>query len=163
MRSANRRVGLDSLRGLAVLAVLGYHLGFLSGGFLGVDVFFVLSGYLVTALALDEVSRTGTFSVRAFWLRRIKRLAPAVFVVVPAVLLAALWLQWDRSNFRSLGWDATATLGWWANWRQIYGADSGYWGGAPSLFRHAWSLSVEEQFYLLWPFCCWPPLALPDG
>ena len=148
---AARRPGLDSVRGLAVAAVVAYHLGYLSGGFLGVDVFFVLSGYLVTGLALSERDETGSLGLRAFWGRRVRRLAPALFVVVPAVVAAAVAFDWDRTVFDRLGWDATATLSWWANWREAFGGDGGYWSSAPSLFRHAWSLAVEEQFYLLWP------------
>lgn len=150
-RRGPRHPGLDAIRGLAVVAVIAYHLGFLSGGFLGVDVFFVLSGYLITALALAERDRTGGFGLRAFWGRRVRRLGPAVFVVVPVVLIAAHVVGWDRTVYGALGWDGFATLTWWMNWRQAFGAESGYWGGAPSPFRHAWSLAIEEQFYLLWP------------
>lgn len=111
-RTTTRWPGLDSLRGLAVVVVVAYHLGHLSGGFLGVDVFFVLSGYLVTALALREVEETGRLGLRAFWGRRVRRLGPALFVMVPAVLAAAVLLRWDRTAFGSLAWDAIATLTW---------------------------------------------------
>lgn len=141
--------GLDGLRGLAVAAVVAYHLGWLSGGFLGVDVFFVLSGYLVTSLVLAEVEGTGRLGLRAFWGRRLRRLVPAVLVLVPVVLLAALAVRWPPTQLRSLAVDGLATLTWWANWRQVAGTS--YWAPGPSPFRHAWSLSVEEQFYLAWP------------
>lgn len=151
VRPATRWLGLDSLRGLAVVIVVAYHLGHLRGGFLGVDVFFVLSGYLVTALALREIDRTGTLAVRAFWGRRVRRLGPALFAMVPVVLAVALWSGWDRTNLGTVTWDAIATLTWWGNWRQVLGDVGGYWASSPSLFRHAWSLAIEEQFYLTWP------------
>lgn len=137
------------MRGLAVAAVVAYHLGYLRGGFLGVDVFFVLSGYLITGLVLDEVDDSGGLSLRAFWGRRIRRLVPALLVMVTAVVAAALALGWPRTGRRALAIDAAATLTWWANWRQAGGAS--YWESGESLFRHAWSLSIEEQFYVLWP------------
>ena len=142
--------GLDSLRGLAVTVVVGYHLGYLSGGFLGVDVFFVLSGYLVTSLLLNELQAPGWIDLRRFWAGRIRRLLPAVLVLVPTVIAAAVVLDWPRTRLDALVLDAGSTLTWWANWRQASGVS--YWAeGTPNLFRHAWSLSIEEQFYLLWP------------
>ncbi|HWJ60491.1 MAG TPA: acyltransferase [Acidimicrobiales bacterium] len=143
------RPGLDGLRGLAVVAVVAYHLGYLHGGFLGVDVFLVLSGYLITGLALGEIGETGHLSLRAFWGRRVRRLVPALLVVVLVVTLVALAIGWPRDQLDALGWDGVATLTWWANWRQAHGAS--YWASGENLFRHAWSLSIEEQFYLVWP------------
>jgi peptidoglycan/LPS O-acetylase OafA/YrhL len=143
------RPGLDGLRGLAVVAVVAYHLGYLHGGFLGVDVFLVLSGYLITGLAIGEVGDTGGLSLRAFWGRRVRRLVPALLVVVLVVTLVALAIGWPRDQLRALGWDGVATLTWWANWRQVQGPS--YWASGENLFRHAWSLSIEEQFYLVWP------------
>lgn len=131
--------------------MVAYHLGYLSGGFLGVDLFFVLSGYLVTSLALDEQRRTETLDCVAFWGRRVRRLAPALFVMVPVAVLAATRVHWPRTAYDALGWDAVSTLTWWANWHQALGASGGYWSSTPQLFRHAWSLSVEEQFYVAWP------------
>jgi peptidoglycan/LPS O-acetylase OafA/YrhL len=142
--------GLDGLRGLAVAAVVAYHLDVLSGGFLGVDVFFVLSGFLITSLLLSEHGRSGTVSLRRFWARRIRRLVPAVAVVVPVTLAAAVLLDWPRTRLGSAAIDGFATLTWWANWRQAGGTS--YWAtDNPNLFRHAWSLAIEEQFYLVWP------------
>jgi peptidoglycan/LPS O-acetylase OafA/YrhL len=143
------RPGLDGLRGLAVVAVVAYHLGYLHGGFLGVDVFLVLSGYLITGLALGEIGETGTLSLRAFWGRRVRRLVPALLVVVLVVTLVALAIGWPRDQLHALGWDGVATLTWWANWRQVQGPS--YWDSGEHLFRHAWSLSIEEQFYVVWP------------
>ncbi|MCU1371060.1 MAG: putative acyltransferase, partial [Ilumatobacteraceae bacterium] len=143
------RPGLDGLRGLAVVAVVAYHLGYLHGGFLGVDVFLVLSGYLITGLALGEIGESGQLSLRAFWGRRVRRLVPALLVVVLVVTLVALAIGWPRDELHALGWDGVATLTWWANWRQVQGPS--YWASGQNLFRHAWSLSIEEQFYLVWP------------
>jgi len=143
---------LDSLRGLAVAAVVAYHLRHLTGGFLGVDLFFVLSGYLVTGLALDEVRRSGTVGLRAFWGRRFRRLAPALLVMVPIAMAGAVLLaSWPTDDRHALGWDAFAAMTWWSNWRQLLVPGLGYWAEVPSLFRHAWSLSIEEQFYVVWP------------
>jgi peptidoglycan/LPS O-acetylase OafA/YrhL len=143
------RPGLDGVRGLAVAAVVAYHLGHLPGGFLGVDLFFVLSGYLITGIVLREAASTGSISLRRFWGRRIRRLVPALLVVTTTVVGAALALGWPGDERRDLAIDAFATLTWWQNWRQAGGAS--YWESGESLFRHAWSLSIEEQFYVLWP------------
>ncbi|WP_426572451.1 acyltransferase family protein [Aquihabitans sp. McL0605] len=143
------RPGLDGVRGLAVVAVVAYHLGYLSGGFLGVDVFLVLSGYLITGLALGEIGTTGRLGLLAFWGRRVRRLVPALLVVVGAVTVVAVLVGWPRNQWHALGWDGVATLTWWANWRQVQGPS--YWASGQNLFRHAWSLSIEEQFYLVWP------------
>ncbi len=134
--------GLTGLRGIAVAAVVAYHLGYLHGGFIGVDLFFVLSGYLITSLLLGDPPG----HVRAmftWWGRRIRRLTPAVAVVVLAVLVAFL----TRSG---IALDSLATLTWWQNWHLIL-EGTPYWAASPSPLRHAWSLSIEEQFYLVWP------------
>jgi peptidoglycan/LPS O-acetylase OafA/YrhL len=145
----SHRPGLDGLRGLAVAVVVAYHLELLRGGFLGVDVFFVLSGYLITGLVLGEATETGGLSLRTFWGRRIRRLVPALVAMVVTVVAAALALGWPADERRDLAIGATATLTWWANWRQAGG--SSYWASGEDPFRHAWSLSIEEQFYVLWP------------
>ncbi len=137
-------------------ATVAYHLGNLPGGFLGVDVFFVLSGFLVTSLLLAEVEPDGSIStrpaidLRAFWLARLRRLTPAVLVVTPTVLWAARVAGWPAARLDELAVDGAATLTWWQNWRQILAGQS-YWDPSPSPFRHAWSLSIEEQYYLVWP------------
>lgn len=134
--------GLTGLRGIAVVAVIAYHLGYLPGGFVGVDLFFVLSGFLITSLLLRHPPQ-GPSGLTAWWARRVRRLTPAVAVVVLAVLVLFL----TRSG---IAMDAFATMTWWQNWHLIAEGTS-YWASSPSPLRHAWSLSIEEQFYLLWP------------
>ena len=142
-RSAHQHLpGLTGLRGIAVGSVVAYHLGYLHGGFIGVDLFFVLSGFLITTLLLDKPPATAR-GMFAWWGRRIRRLTPAVAVVVAAVLIAFV----TRSG---IALDGFATLTWWQNWHLI-AEGTPYWAASPSPLRHAWSLSIEEQFYLLWP------------
>ncbi|MBK6855544.1 MAG: acyltransferase [Microthrixaceae bacterium] len=137
-------------------ATVAYHLGYLPGGFIGVDVFFVLSGFLVTSLLLTEVEPDGSetsraaIDLRSFWVARLRRLTPAVLVVTPTVLWTARVAGWPASRLDELAVDGAATLTWWQNWRQILAGQS-YWDPSPSPFRHAWSLSIEEQYYLVWP------------
>jgi peptidoglycan/LPS O-acetylase OafA/YrhL len=144
---------LDGIRALAVLAVIGYHLGYtwLPGGFLGVDVFFVLSGFLITGLLVDEYAATGRINLGAFWLRRARRLLPALFVVVAAV---AIWIPANASPFE-LGLrraDLLWTLFYGSNWHFIAsGEDYFAQFTTASPVQHTWSLAIEEQFYLLWP------------
>jgi len=142
---------LDGLRAVAVLAVVAYHLDELPGGFFGVDVFFVISGFLITRLLLAERERNGGIALGSFWIRRFKRLVPALFVVLVAVSLGSrLWLPaWRLGQIR---WDALAGLGYVANWRFVLSGQSYFSSGlAPSPLRHTWSLAIEEQFYVLWP------------
>lgn len=144
--------GIDAMRALAVLAVFGYHagLGWTPGGFLGVDVFFVISGYLITSLLLREFQRGGHVELGRFWLRRAQRLLPAVAVLIAvSIVLAAIF---DASRLDALRGDALAGLFYFANWHFVFGHESYFEQfGRPSLFTHLWSLSVEEQFYLFWP------------
>ncbi|MCU1430879.1 MAG: hypothetical protein JWL83_4879 [Actinomycetia bacterium] len=147
------RPALDGLRALAVLAVIGYHLNlsWAKGGYLGVDTFFVLSGYLITSLLLGEHRAGGGIDLAAFWGRRARRLLPAVLLVVLGVALyAATWASADQ--FETLRKDGWATLAYVANWRLI-SAHQSYFDlfSAPSPLRHMWSLAIEEQFYLFWP------------
>jgi peptidoglycan/LPS O-acetylase OafA/YrhL len=143
--------GLDGLRAFAVAAVIAYHLGVLPGGFLGVDVFFVVSGFLITRLLLAERVRTDRISLRAFWARRFRRLVPALLVVVAAVAVASrVWLP--RFRLGDIRNDAFSALGYVANWRFTFSGQSYFAAAtAPSPFRHVWSLAIEEQFYVLWP------------
>lgn len=143
---------LDGIRAVAVLLVLAEHGGVpgVPGGFLGVDVFFVLSGFLITSLLLDELGRTGRISLRDFWIRRARRLLPALLVVVAAVLVARELFPPDAIT--GLRDDAVAAFLWMANWAFVaQGTDYFSQGSPPSPLQHMWSLGVEEQFYLLWP------------
>lgn len=150
---ARRRRSLDGLRCFAVAAVVVYHVEdrWLPGGFVGVDVFFALSGYLITALLLVERERNGSVSLRSFWQRRVRRLWPLAWVVLAAVALAGLSGVWGADREQMLPGETAAALANVANWWQM--AHGGYVESfvAPSPLRHFWSLAVEEQFYLVWP------------
>ena len=143
---------LDGLRGLAVAAVLLFHGGWAGarGGFLGVDVFFVLSGFLITSLLLAEQRTSGTIGLGRFWSRRARRLLPALLLVVAAVAAAAP--LFDPSARVGLRGDALAALAYVANWRFVAeGSDYFARTAADSPLNHLWSLAIEEQFYLVWP------------
>lgn len=153
--------GLDGVRALAVVAVLLYHLRvpWVPGGFLGVDVFFVLSGFLVAALVLDEVEATGRFRTGRFLARRVRRLVPALLVVLAATAAAGLVA---RDALPSLRGDLLAAATYTSNWWQVV-ADRSYFEltGRPPLLQHLWSLAVEAQFYLVVPLAA--VLALRAG
>ena len=144
---------LDSLRALAVLAVIAYHNGYAwaVGGFLGVDAFFVLSGYLITTLLVLEYRRLDAIGLAAFWGRRIRRLMPALLLVL---LFSALYgtLVLRSYEIGRLRADSLSSLFYVANWRFIVSGQS-YFDlfATPSPLRHLWSLAIEEQFYLGWP------------
>jgi len=147
---------LDGLRALAVIAVVLYHAELIwspvrfSGGFLGVDMFFVLSGFLITSLLLVEWQGARKTDLGAFWLRRARRLLPAVFLLLLVVLgYAIVFLPEEVASLRA---DALAAVFYVTNWHLII-EDVSYFEswGRPSLFRHLWSLAIEEQFYILWP------------
>lgn len=144
--------GLDTLRAVAVLVVVGYHLGvpFLPGGFLGVTVFFVISGFLITNLLVGEVRSTGRIDLLRFWQRRARRLAPAAFTVVTVSLVWVTLFQ--RDLLPKLRPDAWASLFYANNWWML-ARDTQYGDtfGLPSPLTHFWSLAVEEQFYVIWP------------
>lgn len=147
------RAPLDGLRAFAVLGVMAYHGGitWTRGGFLGVDAFFVISGYLITSLLVNEWGEHGTVRLRSFWARRARRLLPALFLVIGAVAIYA-GVAAPTDTLGQLRSDALATIGYVANWHQII-AGQGYFAkqALPSPFLHTWSLAIEEQFYLLWP------------
>ena len=144
--------GLDGLRALAVLAVVLYHIGqgWFTGGFFGVEVFFVISGYLITSLLLAEWERRGSIDLKGFWLRRARRLLPALFAMVLAVLAYAVILL--PNEVAGLRRDALAAFFYVTNWYLIFDHKSYFEAvGRPPLLQHLWSLAIEEQFYLLWP------------
>ena len=150
-RSLVRELGLDGLRGVAVAVVVVFHLGRLQGGYLGVDLFFVLSGFLITSLLLSEAAATGAVGLGRFWGRRARRLLPALLLVLigVSVLLLLFTPMEQRARFRD---DGLATLGYVANWERVF-SDVSYWDmfSQPSPLDHMWSLAIEEQFYVFWP------------
>lgn len=147
------RPALDGLRAIAVLGVVTYHLGatWLPGGFLGVDLFFVLSGFLITSLLLDEIARHGRITYSAFIARRARRLLPALYLLLIVVCAWAAWVAAPEA-IGDLRGAALAAVFYVANWFFIATSRS-YFADAqgPSPLEHTWSLSIEEQFYLLWP------------
>jgi len=143
--------GLDGMRALAVVAVMVYHANsdWLPGGYLGVEVFFVISGYLITLLLIAEKERSYTVDMKQFWIRRARRLLPALFAML---LMLTIWVAlFERDELGKLRGDIVAALLYVSNWYQIW-IGAGYTAAnefAP--LRHLWSLAVEEQFYLVWP------------
>jgi peptidoglycan/LPS O-acetylase OafA/YrhL len=148
--------GLDGLRALAVLAVVAYHLnlGWAQGGLLGVGVFFTLSGYLITDLLLTQYERIGRLQLGDFWLRRARRLLPALFVMLTVVVAWVTLL--DRPQLPDIRGAVVASVGYVSNWWLI-AQHSSYFArfSPPSPLGHLWSLAVEEQFYLIWPWLLW--------
>ena len=143
--------GLDGMRALAVVAVMVYHANpaWLPGGFLGVEVFFVISGYLITLLLIGEHERSGRVSLGRFYLRRARRLLPALFAVLVGVTVYTAVFRRDALGL--LRGDVLAALGYVSNWYQIWVGQGYTAAGDFAPLRHLWSLAVEEQFYLLWP------------
>ena len=143
--------GLDGLRALAVVAVMVYHAnpGWLPGGFIGVEVFFVISGYLITLLLIGEHERTGRVALGSFWLRRARRLLPALFVLLAGITVYTAVFR--RDALGQLRGDVIAALTYVSNWYQIWVGQGYTASGDFAPLRHLWSLAVEEQFYLLWP------------
>ena len=143
--------GLDGLRALAVAGVMVYHANhdWLSGGFLGVEVFFVISGYLITLLLVSEQERTGGVALGRFWMRRARRLLPALYVMLAA--LAIYMALFDRRPMGETRGDFVAGLLYSSNWFQIWAGQAYTAAESFAPLRHLWSLAVEEQFYLLWP------------
>ena len=142
---------LDGLRGVAIIGVLLFHTGHLPGGFLGVDLFFALSGYLITDLLLREVRTTGRVSLTAFWGRRIRRLGPALAVMLAGVTVLVVAVgspDLVRTTLADAPWVQANLLNW-----HLLSESAGYWDrfGVQRVFEHLWSIAVEEQFYLVWP------------
>ncbi|MDD2857380.1 MAG: acyltransferase family protein [Candidatus Nanopelagicales bacterium] len=144
--------GLDGIRAIAVLGVLLYHadVGFLPGGFLGVDVFFVLSGFLITTLLLEQFERTGTVAFTAFYLGRVRRLFPALVALLIVVAIASAVVYRDAAQKTAS--DLIASFLYVNNWWYVV-AEQSYFDfiARPPLLKHLWSLSIEEQFYFVWP------------
>lgn len=143
---------LDGLRALSIIAVMLYHadIQWIPGGFLGVEVFFVVSGYLITALLIEEREGFGQISLKMFWVRRARRLLPALFAMLAATaFVVAFYAQDSAPDFRR---DVLPAIGYFSNWWQMYFVDTPYFAAsALPVLRHLWSLAVEEQWYLLWP------------
>ena len=156
---------LDGLRALALLAIVAYHLHYpwADGAFLSVDLFFLLSGFLITTLLVNEWQRSGTIGLGRFWARRARRLLPALLVTL-VVVAAFTRLEvdpWLRTSVRD---DGLASLAYVANWRFI-ASDQGYFQtfAAPTPLRHMWTLAIEEQFYVVWPLVALAALRLRRG
>ena len=145
--------GLDGLRAISVIAVICYHAGFgwMHGGFFGVEVFFVVSGFLITSLLIEERERSGRIALRQFWYRRARRLLPALGAVLVTV---ATWTAVFGSDeqLSQMRRDLPWSMFYVANWGQVLGDVPYFAAGDPPLLRHLWSLAVEEQWYLIWPF-----------
>jgi peptidoglycan/LPS O-acetylase OafA/YrhL len=145
-KAAGRWPALDGLRAVAVAAVVGFHFGVVPPGWVGVDIFFVISGFLITTLLLEESQRLGRISVRRFWARRALRLGPALLCAI-AFAFALSWLCTSAARH-----DTATGLPWVllysGNWVRAIGPNS------LGLLGHTWSLAIEEQFYLLWPLVC---------
>jgi peptidoglycan/LPS O-acetylase OafA/YrhL len=143
---------IDGLRALAVIAVMFYHLGFswIPGGFLGVDLFFVISGYVITRLLLDSIAQSGGLDLRGFYLARARRLLPALlFTVITTTIAIGIWAPDTIKRFLTdIPFALTGTMNWW-----LVAREQDYFEsiGRPPLLQHTWSLAVEAQFYLVWP------------
>ena len=156
---------LDGFAALAVLAVLLYHgnVSWAHGGYFGVDAFFVLSGFLITGLLLAEWRDEGGINFKQFWVRRARRLLPALALVVVAVAIYAARYAMPI-ELHQLRRDALSTIGYVANWSQIFAHQSYFEQfAAPSALKHTWSLAIEEQFYLVWPLLVFAAMRLGRG
>ena len=143
---------IDGLRALAVIAVMFYHLGFswIPGGFLGVDLFFVISGYVITRLLLDSIAQSGGLDLRGFYIARTRRLLPAlIFMLVSTIIAIGIWApDTVKRLLTDTPFSLTGTMNWWlvAHHQDYFESI-----GRPPLLQHTWSLAVEVQFYLIWP------------
>ncbi len=151
-RSIQYIPAIDGLRALAVIAVMFYHLGFswIPGGFLGVDLFFVISGYVITRMLLDSIAQSGGLDLRGFYLARLRRLLPALlFMLTTTVIAVGIWAP---DTIKRLLVDTPFALTGTINWRLVANEQDYFESiGRPPLLQHTWSLAVEAQFYLVWP------------
>jgi len=161
---------LDGLRAAAVIAVLLFHGGYLEGGFLGVDLFFALSGFLITSLLIRDATGAGSggrgIDLLGFWGRRFRRLLPAVLTMIAVVALWS-WIFGSAADLEGVKRDGPWAVVYLANWHFI-AESGGYWASfaQPSMFDHLWSLAIEEQFYVLWPLvvlAIWTYARRPQG
>lgn len=143
---------LDGIRAFSVIAVMLYHanIAWLPGGFLGVEVFFVVSGFLITSLLIEERESNGGIDLKQFWIRRARRLLPALFIMLSATAVSVAFFAKDSApDFRR---DVLPSLGYFSNWWQIFAVKTPYFAASSlPVLRHLWSLAVEEQWYLIWP------------
>ena len=143
---------IQALRAFAAVLVIIYHAKIVSGGYIGVDIFYVISGYLITGLLLRELQKTGTLDLKAFYLRRVKRLLPTSFFVLIFTALAA-WYLYPSTMRADLGRDIAAAGLYISNYLfAFWQMDYQNLSAIPPVVIHYWSLAVEEQFYLFWPF-----------
>ena len=153
--------GLDGLRAIAVMAVLFYHLQFpwALGGYFGVETFILISGYLITSLLLEDYRANGRINLKEFWLRRIRRLWPALWLLLAGVVPLAYTLA--PQSVQRLREDVPAAIFYITNWLYIW-REIPYFErhASPPLLQHLWSLAMEEQFYLFWPLLLWASLRL---
>ena len=153
--------GLDGLRALALIGVMGYHwnFGFAGGGFLGVSLFFVLSGYLITDILASQWHHHRRIDLKDFWIRRFRRLLPAMLLML---FILVVWVTlFDRSRLTTLRSEVLGAVTYISNWQFIFQQQSYFESfGPPSPLGHFWSLAVEEQFYLLWPVIMLAALAV---
>jgi peptidoglycan/LPS O-acetylase OafA/YrhL len=155
------RPGLDGLRAIAVMGVFFFHMQFpwALGGYLGVETFLIISGYLITSLLLEDFRVNGRLNLKNFWLRRIRRLMPALWLLLTGVVALSYTLA--AQSFHRLQEDVPAALFYFTNWLYIW-RDIPYFEryASPPLLQHLWSLAIEEQFYLFWPLVLWASLRL---
>ena len=151
--TAQRSTPLDGIRGVALACPIVVHLGLVGsdrGLWLAIGMFFTLSAFLVTSLALKEFEATGNFGLKKFWIRRLRRLMPASLVVLAATVVVAVAIEWP--GLAALRGDVLSALAWGANWEQLHGG--GYWDAfSPSLTHHFWSLSFKSRcmsFFRYW-------------
>jgi peptidoglycan/LPS O-acetylase OafA/YrhL len=162
---ASRISSLDGLRAVALLIIMGYHfgVGWLQGGFFSLDIFYVLSGYLITGLLLSEYRKRGSIKLSAFWLRRARRLLPALLIVLVAVTLMVRYAE-PAGLYPDFRMSALSALFYFSNWWQIASSSNYFFATGPVYpLTHTWSLAVEEQFYLVWPLVTLAVMTLSRG